>query len=269
MKRATTSSLLIAAIIFFVASTPARAQHEGAEVVEEGNGPRLPMPWGLGLTAYGQRQPYDIVELRVPLAGLDIGAAEDLDIENNTESFHLKFDYWALPFLNLFVLGGHIDGTTNVKLSGVDLGLPILLNDLRVEYSGFMYGAGATLAVGGKRWFATLTYESTWTDLDVTTSDVRGQILTPTVGLVFDGAAVYVGAMYQKAEETHEGIWNMPFLGAVPYYAELNQSDPWNYHIGMRAGISKHWNLNFKGGFGKRKSAMAYIGYRFGKPRKL
>ena len=116
MKRATTSSLLIAAIIFFVASTPARAQHEGAEVVEEGNGPRLPMPWGLGLTAYGQRQPYDIVELRVPLAGLDIGAAEDLDIENNTESFHLKFDYWALPFLNLFVLGGHIDGTTNVCL---------------------------------------------------------------------------------------------------------------------------------------------------------
>lgn len=269
MKRAITSSLLTAAVLFVAASMPVWAQHEGAEVVEEGNGPRLPMPWGLGFTAYDQRQPYDIVELRVPLAGLDIGAAEGLDIENHTESFHLKFDYWALPFLNLFVLGGSIDGTTNVKLSGVDLGLPIVLNDLRVDYSGFMYGAGATLAVGGKSWFATLTYESTWTNLDVATSDVQGQILTPTVGLVFKGAAVYVGAMYQKAEETHEGIWNMPFLGAVPYYAELNQSDPWNYHIGMRAGISKHWNLNFKGGFGKRKSAMAFIGYRFGKPRKL
>jgi hypothetical protein len=213
------------------------------------------MPAGLGFTIYSQRQPYDIVELQVPLAGLDIGAAEGLEIENNTESMHFKFDYWLLPFLNVFALGGHIEGTTNVKLSGVDLGLPILLNDLRVEYSGLMYGAGATLAVGGERWFATLTYESTWTNLDVATSSVRGQVVTPTVGLIFGGAAVYVGAMYQKAEETHEGIWEMPFLGEVPFYAELNQSEPWNYHIGMRAGISKH--------------SMASLEYRFGKPKRL
>jgi hypothetical protein len=61
----------------------------------------------------------------------------------------------------------------------------------------------------------------------------------------------------------------MPFLGEVPYYVELNQSEPWNYHVGMQAGISEHWNLNFKGGFGKRKSVMAFLGYRFGKPKRL
>ena len=267
MKRAMTLSLLTVAILFVAASTPIWAQDEGQVVGD--SGPRMPMPWGIGFTLYSQRQPYDIVELQVPLAGLDIGAAEGLEIENHTESMHLKFDYWVLPFLNLFALGGHIDGTTNVKLSGIDLGLPILLNDLKVDYSGLMYGAGATLAVGGEKWFATLTYESTWTDLDVASSSVRGQVVTPTVGLIFKGAAVYVGAMYQKAEETHEGIWEMPFLGEVPYYVELNQSEPWNYHIGMQVGISEHWDLNFNGGFGKRKSVMAFLGYRFGKPKSL
>jgi hypothetical protein len=261
------SSLLIAVVLLCVATAPAWAQQQGAAVANDG--PRLPLPAGIGFEIYSQSQPYDIVELQVPLAGLDIGAAEDLDIENHTESVHLKIDYWLLPFLDVFVLGGHIEGDTTVKLSGVDLGLPIVLNDLRIEYSGFMYGAGGTLAVGGKKWFATLTYESTWTDLDIRSSSVQGQVVTPTVGLVFGGAAVYVGAMYQKAEETHEGIWEMPFLGEVPYYAELNQLEPWNYHVGMRAGISKHWNLNFKGGFGKRKSALASLGYRFGRPKKF
>ena len=267
MTRSITSSLLTAAILSFAAPTPVWAQHQEAAVTSDE--PRLPMPFGFAIEIYNQRQPYDIVELQVPLAGLDIGAAEGLDIENHTESFHVKIDYWLLPFLDVFVLGGKIDGSTTVKLSGVDLGLPIVLNDLRVEYSGFMYGAGATLAVGGNKWFATLTYESTWTELDVRTSTVQGQVLTPTVGLVFNGAAVYFGAMYQKAEETHEGVWTMPYLGEVPFYAELNQSEPWNYLIGMRAGISKHWDLNFKGGFGKRKSVLASLGYRFGKPRQL
>ena len=267
MKRAITSSLLTAAILFGAASTPTWAQDQG-QVISD-SGPRMPMPWGFGFTLYSQNQPYDIVELQVPLAGLDIGAAEDLKIQNFTDSYHLKFDYWVLPFLNLYALGGYIDGDTTVKLSDVDLGLPILLNDLRVEYTGFMYGGGATLAFGGKKWFASLTYDATWTNLDVATSSVSGQVVTPNVGLIFDGAAVWVGAMYQKAEETHEGFWEMPYLGLVPSYVELQQSEPWNYHIGMRAGISKHWDLTFKGGFGKRKSVLAFLGYRFGKPRQL
>ena len=69
-------------------------------------------------------------------------------------------------------LGGQIDGNTTVKLSDVDLGLPILLNDIKIDYSGIMYGGGVTLAFGGKKWFTTLTYDITRTDLDVTSSSV-------------------------------------------------------------------------------------------------
>jgi len=70
--------------------------------------------------------------------------------------------------------------------------------------------------------------------------------------------------MYQRAEETHEGIWEMPYLGLVPYYVELEQSEPWNYQIGMVAGLGEHWNLTLEGGVGSRKSVLANIEYRFG-----
>jgi hypothetical protein len=146
----------------------------------------------------------------------------------------------------------------------VDLGLPIVLNDIRIDYSGLMYGGGATLAVGGKGWFSTVTYQITETDLDVRTSSVTGQVLTPKIGLTFKGAAVWVGAMYQKAEETHEGEWTVPFLGTVPYYVELEQAEPWNYHVGMAAGLSKHWRLRLQGAFGDREAVLANLEYRFG-----
>jgi hypothetical protein len=257
------SSLIALAVLVAAASTPVWAQNEGAGI--PGEGQQLPLKWGIGVTLYNQTQPYDIVSLQIPLAGLDLGAADGLEIQNNTNSYHLKFDYWLFPFLNVYLLGGSIDGTTTVKLSNVDLGLPITLNNIKIDYSGIMYGGGATLAVGGKGWFASLTYDITETDLDVASSSVSAWVLTPRVGLTFSGAAVWIGAMYQNAEETHEGIWEMPYLGAVPYNVVLEQSDPWNYQVGMIAGLSEHWNLTFEGGVGNRKSALASLEYRFGK----
>jgi len=262
LKHGMTASLLSAAILFTAAAIPAWAQNEGTGVPDGGH--QLPMPWGLGLTLYSQNQPYDIVTLEVPLAGLDIGAAEGLEIQNTTDSYHVKFDYWLFPFLNVYLMGGSIEGTTNVKLSGVDLGLPLVLNDIKIDYSGFMYGGGVTLAVGGQGWFSSLTCDITRTNLDVTTSSVKGWVLTPRVGLTFGGAAVWVGAMYQNTEETHEGTWEMPYLGAVPFSVELQQSEPWNYQIGMVAGLSEHWNLTLEGGFGSRTSVLANLEYRFG-----
>jgi hypothetical protein len=263
LKRSSAPTILIFAVLVAVIANPVWAQNEGAGI--PGEGQQLPMKWGIGLTLYNQTQPYDIVSLQIPLAGLDLGAADGLEIQNNTNSYHLKFDYWLFPFLNVYLLGGSIDGTTTVKLSNVDLGLPITLNNIKIDYSGIMYGGGVTLAVGGKGWFASLTYDITETDLDLASSSVSAWVLTPRFGLTFAGAAVWVGAMYQNAEEAHEGIWEMPYLGAVPYNVVLEQADPWNYQIGMIAGLSEHWNLTFEGGLGHRKSALAALEYRFGK----
>ena len=261
MNRIIRLTLPAIVILFLAASGPAWAQ-DGVEMT---GGDSMPLPWGIGLTLYNQNQPYKIVNLEIPIAGIDIGAAEGLQVHNDTTSYHFKFDYWLLPFLNVYLLGGFIDGTTTVELGNIDLGLPIRLNDIRVDYDGFMYGGGVTLAYGGEKWFTSLTYDLSRTDLDLTNSSVQGWVLAPRVGLVFKGAAVYVGAMYQQAEETHEGIFEMPYLGAVPFHVELEQAEDWNYVVGMIAGLSEHWNLNFEGGFGERKSILAYLEYRFGK----
>ncbi len=263
MKKRPAPTVLAFVVIVAAGLGPVWAQNEGSGIPGEGH--QLPMKWGIGMTLYHQTQPYDIVSLEIPLAGLDIGAAEGLEIESRTDSYHLKFDYWLFPFLNVFLLGGHIEGDTTVMLSNVELGLPITLNNIKIDYSGVMYGGGATLAVGGKGWFTSLTYDITRTNLDVASSTVSAWVLTPRFGLTFKGAAVWVGAMYQNAEETHQGVWEMPYLGAVPYSAVLEQSDPWNYQIGMIAGIGEHWNLTFEGGVGNRKSVLANLEYRFGK----
>jgi len=260
LSRGIAISLLLATSLLAIPAAPALAQNAGIQVPE---GTRLPEKWGIGITLYNQRQDYNIVTLEVPLAGVDVGAADDLTVTNTTDSTHLKFDYWLFPFLNVYVLGGYIDGSTAVKLGDVDLGLPIRLNDILIEYTGFMYGGGVTLAYGSERWFTSITYDINRTDLDVTNSSVSGWLVTPRVGLVFEHAAVYVGAMYQQAEETHEGIFEMPYLGAVPYYVELEQAEPWNYLVGMSAGLGKNWNLTFEGGFGKRTAVLANLEKRF------
>jgi hypothetical protein len=98
--------------------------------------------------------------------------------------------------------------------------------------------------------------------MEVTTSSVRAQILTPKIGLHFEGGAVYVGAMQQNVEEVHEGVYQLPFLGDVPYKVTLEAREPWNYTIGGVAGLTKHLVLNLQGSFGDRRSALIILQYR-------
>jgi hypothetical protein len=224
----------------------------------------MPRPFGIGVTLYNQTQDYSIVTLQATLAGLDLGQLPDLEVTNRTETPHLKLDYWVLPYLNVFALVGDVDGKTTVDLSGVDLGFPLPITSLTVDYSGTFYGGGATLAGGGERLFATLTYDYTETDLDVSTSSVKAWVLTPKLGLHWGTtAAIWFGAMYQDAQEIHQGVFDIPYLGAVPYYVELEEKDSWNGVLGGSAELGEHWVLIMEGGFGNRKTALTSLEYRF------
>jgi hypothetical protein len=222
----------------------------------------IPNKLGLGLSLYNQTQPYEIASLEVQLPGVDPATLQNLDVDNNTSSYHLRVDYWILPFLNIFGLFGQIDGSTEVDLQGIDIGLPIGINNLTIDYDGTVYGGGAVLAVGGAHWFGAVAYDYTETDLEIATSSVQASIVTPKVGYHFDGGAVWVGAMYQDAEETHEGTYTLPYLGPVPYRVELNEKESWNYLIGGTASLAEHWVLILQGGFGERDSALVTLEYR-------
>lgn len=223
---------------------------------------KIPNKLGLGLSVYNQTQPYRIDTLELGVPGLDPTLIEGLDVHNETTSTHFRVDYWVLPFLNIFGLVGQIDGQTEVDLQGIDLGLPIRLDDLVVPTDGTVYGVGLVLAVGGERWFGAVAYDYNETDLDVADSSVKAQVVTPKLGLHFERGAVWVGAMYQDIEERHVGVFELPRVGEIPFDVTLSGSQPWNYVIGGTAGLSKHWVLILQGGFGDRRSALVTLEYR-------
>lgn len=238
-------------------------------LADDSEGPRtirgieLPNPVGLGVTFYSQNQPYETESMAVQYPGVDQGLLQNLNIENETTTFHLRLDYWVLPFLNVFGLGGNIDSSTRIELSQVELGLPITLDDLIVNLDGTMFGLGGVLAFGGKKWFGTVAYQLTETNLKESDSAVSAWVLTPKVGRRFNGGAGWIGGMYQQAQEEHNGIFDMPGIGDIPYEVKLREQQPWNVVAGATYGITRHWIVTAQAGFGERVSALGMFEYRF------
>ncbi|MDP2899034.1 MAG: hypothetical protein Q8Q12_21060 [bacterium] len=216
----------------------------------------LPRPFGIGLDLYHQTQDYELRNLRLDLPMIDLSQVSRVEIENATSEESFKADVWLLPFLNVFGIIGNVDGETTVNP-----GPP--LSELRVDYDGVVYGGGATLAGGIGRFFGSVSYILTKTDLDTATSSVDAWILNPRIGVRANAAEIWVGAMYQEAEEHHRGRIAVPFFGDVAYDVELEQKEPWNYLVGAGTNIADHWRLELEAGFGNRKHALFVLGYRF------
>ncbi|NQT82290.1 hypothetical protein HQ563_04665 [bacterium] len=216
----------------------------------------LPRPFGIGLNFYHQEQDYHLTSLTVNLPNVGLAEAAGVGVENTTNEVDVKADLWLLPFLNVFAIVGDVDGETTV-----DPGPP--LSELEVDYEGLVYGGGLTLAAGGKLFFGSVTMVLTGTELDTSSSSVEAWVLMPRFGVHVGRMAFWVGAMYQEAEERHSGHISLPFFGNVNYDVELEEKEPWNYLVGLSAGISKHWNLELEGGFGDREHVVVSVGYRF------
>lgn len=238
-----------------------RVDAQTSRAVLLARGFNLPKQWGLGVTWYSQRQPYSIKTLSLGIQGIDPSVASTLGVDNRTKTVHAVLDYWLLPFLDVEVLAGKLNGTTNVKVSKLQLGVP--LDDITVRYDGLVYGGGFTLAAGGDRYFATLTGEFTSTHLDVVDSSVKAWVLTPKVGMTVGNGALYLGAMYQDPQEKHKGTYAVPYLGTVPYAVTLGSEHAWSYLAGVNAGFGEHWVLTLESGFGDRHSTLAYLDYRW------
>ena len=252
-----------AAVVGFslLASVPLQAQENVPPEVARGID--LPNPLGVGMTFYNQNQPYQTESLAVEFPGLDQSLLQDLAVENETTTLHLRLDYWLMPFLNVFGIVGSIDSSTEVALSSVDLGMPLSLNDHKINMDGTVYGGGLVLAYGGRKVFGTVAYQLTETNLDESSSSVSAWVLTPKAGWRFKHGAAWVGGMYQNAEENHSGIYDIQGVGDVPYQVQLREQAPWNFVVGGTYGFSKHWLVTAQAGLGDRMSALGMVEYRF------
>jgi hypothetical protein len=224
------------------------------------------LPFGIEAGYYWQQQPYQAASLAVqPLVPIVLPGFQVTGIDSEVEEVHLKFDWDALPFLNLFALGGAVEGNTEVRTNAM------LLPQLPIDYDGWVYGLGATAMYGTERWFASLTAVYSWTELDVSRfnmadSNKDALVIMPRVGMIFGDLSVWVGAMYQSIEEDYRGSGTISILGnpvPVGFAAELEQAEDWNVLVGLNYGLSESWNVTLEGGLGDRESVMVGVQWRF------
>lgn len=250
----------LSSLVLLLAAGQAWAESPWAAARERGY--ELPKPFGVGVSYLTQSQDYSVDRLALGIDTIDPAVATGLEIENDTDTYHLTADYWVFPFLDLYAIFGNVDGRTRVGLSQINIGLP--LQDLDIRYDGLLYGAGMVLAYGGERVFASVDLSYTWTNLDVSASSVEMFVATPRVGYDFGKVSVWAGAMYQQPDERHQGVIDIPGLGPVPYDVTLGSKDHWNFTAGLRTMLGEHWVASIEGGFGPRSMVLAHVEYRFG-----
>jgi len=225
---------ILVAVVLVIGVGEASAQSMWAAA--QARGRKLPKRFGVGVFYLTQDQDYSIDSLVLGIDSIDPSVAANLPIENTTDTYYVAADYWVLPFLNVYGLVGNVDGKTKVHLSQINIGLP--LGDIDIDYSGVLYGGGVVLAGGGEHVFVLADLSYSWTNLDVSTSSVEALVITPRVGYDFGSTAVWVGAMYQKPDEHHQGVVEIP-------------------------GLGEHWVVSAEGGFGPRTMVLVNLGYRF------
>ncbi len=227
----------------------------------------LPRPWGIGVDFYTMDQNYDIKSLDFALPGVSVGDPSDIDVTNDLQHLDIKGDVWLFPFLNVFGLVGKADIDTVVDFSNTEIiGLPpgISLGKIPVSFDGTVYGAGFTLAYGTERWFTSLTttFTKTSTSGDLE-SKVNSTSVQPRIGLLRENWRFWVGAMYLDTDETHSGVFELPFIGPVPFDVELVTQDSWNYTLGAGYVFSDRADLSFEVGFGNRTHSLFNFNVRF------
>jgi hypothetical protein len=256
----------------------------GAEA--EARGYQLPLPFGVGVTAYSARQPVEIHDLQLGRKGNDpISVSNFLQIDRvdtSQQNVSMKLDVLVFPFLDVYALLGYTKGTTKGLIQVPKdpiLGIfePRVLQ-LNASFSGPTYGAGATVQGGFKvsDWhdltaIGVADWNRTKTDLSFDNETLVAD--TKPVATVFSArlglhgtinsdlaGAFWIGAMHQSIQQTVAGSVADTDLKFVVVQSPTN---PWNTLLGGLVEFGRSGYVLLEGGVGARKSILAAGVYRF------
>ncbi|MFS1428017.1 hypothetical protein LMH73_012885, partial [Vibrio splendidus] len=252
----------------------------------------MPLPFGVSVAYRNQ-------DMNLPMTDYVIGGVrlndlfdpEDSVATVKAESLSIRGDVNILPFWNVFGYVGKVNVDANVdasytgaageylqdklnnKLPGLGdklcEGVSALCNSgrlnvpLHLEYD--LRGAGTTLSVGYKEFFASLTgtYSQTrlkgmddWGDGIVTVQPMLGY------QLVDYRAQFFVGAEYQGLDSRMQGTVKTDDIEFdYDVGVDINQ---WAFLTGVNKQIGKHYNMTVLYNKGETRSAVTLnLGYRF------
>jgi hypothetical protein len=256
----------------------------GAEA--EARGYQVPLPFGIGVTAYSARQPVNIKDLQLARNGnAPVSVTNFLQIDRvdtSQQNMSAKFDALVFPFLDVYGILGYTKGTTKGLIqvpADPILGLiePRQLQ-LNAAFNGPTYGAGITLQGGTKlsEWrdltaLVVADWNRTKTNLSFENESLIAE--TKPVATVFSaragvhgtvgnstGAAIWTGAMHQSIQQEVAGsVANTD----LQFIVVQSPTKPWNALLGGLVEFGKKGYVLVEAGFGDRKSILAAAVYRF------
>jgi len=251
----------------------------------EARGYQIPLPFGIGVTAYSARQPVNIQDLQLGRNRDPVSVKNFLQInqvDTSQQNVSGKFDVLVFPFLDVYALLGYTQGTTAGLIQIPEdpiFGIfePRVLQ-LNASFYGPTYGAGFTLQGGFKvsEWrdltaIAVADWNRTQTKLsfknETLIADTKpiATVFSARVGLhgtvgPSNGAAIWIGAMHQKIQQTVAGTVANTDLEFVVLQSPVQ---PWNTLIGGLFEFGKSGYVLLEGGVGERMSILAAAVYRF------
>jgi len=256
----------------------------GAEA--EARGYQIPLPFGIGITAYTARQPVNIQDLQLGRNGNDPRSVKNFlqinTVDTSQQNVSAKLDVLVFPFLDVYALVGYTTGTTKGLIqvpADPILGLiePRQLQ-LNASFNGPTYGGGVTLQGGAKvsewrdltaivvaDWNRTKTNLSFENETLIADTKPVAKVFSARVGLHGTagpsmGAAVWVGAMHQSIQQTVAGsVANTD----LQFIVLQSPTQPWNTLIGGLIEFGRNGYVLLEGGVGDRKSMLAAAVYRF------
>ena len=252
----------------------------------EARGYQIPLPFGIGVTAYSARQPVNIQDLRLGFNGKDPVSVTNFlkinTVDTSQQNVSAKFDVLVFPFLDVYALLGYTKGTTNglIQVPG-DPVLGIIEPrelQLNAAFNGPTYGAGFTLQGGAKvsdwrdltaivvaDWNRTQTKLSFENESLIADTKPIATVFSARVGLHGTvgpsmGAAIWTGAMHQRIQQTVAGsVANTD----LQFVVLQSPTQPWNTLLGGLIEFGKDGYVLLEGGFGARTSILAAAVYRF------
>jgi len=256
----------------------------GAEA--EARGYQIPLPFGIGVTAYTARQPVNIQDLQLGRNGKDPRSVTNFleinTVDTSQQNVSAKLDVLLFPFLDIYALVGYTTGTTKGLIqvpADPILGIfePRQLQ-LNASFNGPTYGGGVTLQGGAKvsewrdltaivvaDWNRTKTNLSFENETLIADTKPVATVFSARVGLHGTagpsmGAAVWIGAMHQSIQQTVAGsVANTD----LQFVVLQSPTQPWNTLLGGLIEFGKNGYVLLEGGVGERKSILAAAVYRF------
>lgn len=225
----------------------------------------LPLPVGLNFSYVHTWDELDITRLDASIGSVTIPVpSNDLSrVKVSTSSFTGTIDVWILPFLDLYMLGGHSQGDAEITVSIPNL-LPQL--DVEVPYDVWTWGGGGVLTGGWEQFVGLVNMTYTISHVDVLESKVGTLLIAPRAGIrhSFGGidGVLMAGANYMRISQHLFGQYEFGPL-AIDYDLDIQEADAWNGAVGVNIDFWKHVSLVVEGGIGTRRSVLAAIVGRF------